>query len=364
MGDCRKRRKVSRPVFYMCLKIHQLSCRYVAELLKMKETFVVPLLHPYATSPIASPTMPEYDDMSRLDTPVESFEHLPIASRFLSPFGFRPDTPTALDQASRREDKDAPNMDSESINSDFEDENDRLGKGFHESRRGGQGNLAAKHNHPHSPYGTSRAGKNTSVPFPSRSHQSLPPPPRPNPNVASTQSLGRQSFVGASPSEKDRDRDRKSTSTNPSAKGMLRKSKKSLTKADLFANGGVAPHQIPDDLRQCLEVIEDSILAGHLKLSEGLRKRYDEQYPLVRSLADVFVANVRLFILDLLLTWPLTHLGYSHISFGVMRTMYYIWNGPLSKPTRQFQRAIQPNVKKIKIRTNGSRSPVSCASSR
>jgi hypothetical protein len=53
-----------------------------------------------------------------------------------------------------------------------------------------------------------------------------------------------------------------------------------------------SPHQLPDDLRQCLKAIEDSILAGHLKLSEGLRKRYDEQYPLVRSLADVFVANV------------------------------------------------------------------------
>ena len=33
---------------------------------------------------------------------------------------------------------------------------------------------------------------------------------------------------------------------------------------------GVAPHQLPDDLRQCLEVIENSILAGHLKLIEGL----------------------------------------------------------------------------------------------
>ncbi len=258
----------------------------------MKETFIVPLLHPYATSPIASPTMLEYDDMSRIDTPAESLEHLPIASRFLSPTGFRSDTPTAVDHASRREDKDAPNMDSESLNSDFEDDNDRLGKGFHESRRGGQGNLnlASKHNHPRSPYGASRSGRNPFVPFPSRSHQSLPPPARPNPNATSTQSLGRQSFVGSSPTEKERDRDRKSTSTNPSAR-MLRKSRKSLTKADLMANGGVAPHQIPDDLRQCLEVIEDSILSGHVKLSEGLRKRYDEQYPLVRSLADVFVAT-------------------------------------------------------------------------
>jgi hypothetical protein len=298
MGDCRKRRKVSRSVLLFFPKYVKPSCRYVAELIKMKETFIAPLLHPYATSPIASPTMLDYDDMSRLDTPAESLEHLPIASRFLSPTGFRSDTPTAVDHASRREDKDALNMDSESLNSDFEDDNDRLGKGFQESRRGGQG-MASKHNHPRSPYGTSRIGKSPSVPFPSRSHQSLPPPPRPNAN-ASTQSLGRQSFVGSSPTEKererdrDRDRDRKSTSTNPSARMMLRKSRKSLTKADIIGNGGVAPHQLPDDLRQCLEVIEDSILSGHVKLSEGLRKRYDEQYPLVRSLADVFVANVRL----------------------------------------------------------------------
>ena len=51
------------------------------------------------------------------------------------------------------------------------------------------------------------------------------------------------------------------------------------------SDAGVAPHQLPDDLRQCLELIEDSILAGHLKLCEGLRKRYGEQYPLVRSLS-------------------------------------------------------------------------------
>jgi hypothetical protein len=60
-----------------------------------------------------------------------------------------------------------------------------------------------------------------------------------------------------------------------------------------------SPHQLPDDLRQCLEVIEDRILAGHLGLSEGLRKRYDEQYPLVRSLADVVVANVGFILFDL-----------------------------------------------------------------
>jgi hypothetical protein len=44
-----------------------------------------------------------------------------------------------------------------------------------------------------------------------------------------------------------------------------------------------------------LEVIEGGILNGHMTLADGLRKRYEEQYPLVRSLADVFVANVSAF---------------------------------------------------------------------
>ena len=202
------------------------ACRYVAELIKMKDTFIVPLLHPYATSPVESSSMLEYEDRSQLNTPAESLEHLPIASRFVSPLG------------------------------------------------------------------TSQTGTNNSVSFPSRSHESLPPPPRQEPNAASTQSLNRQSFLGTSSPEKERDRDRKSTTTDQSVRGMLRNSRISLTKEDVIPNGGVAPHQLPDDLRQCLKVIEDSILDGHLKLSEGFRKRYDEQYPLVRSLADVFVANV------------------------------------------------------------------------
>ena len=60
-----------------------------------------------------------------------------------------------------------------------------------------------------------------------------------------------------------------------------------------IAYGGIAPHQLPDDLRRCLESIE-GILADHLKLVKTLRKRYDEQYPLVRSLTDIFLANVRI----------------------------------------------------------------------
>ena len=54
--------------------------------------------------------------------------------------------------------------------------------------------------------------------------------------------------------------------------------------------------QLPEDLWICLEVIENDLLEGHVRLSEALKKRYEEQYPLVRSLAEVFVNSVCCFI--------------------------------------------------------------------
>jgi hypothetical protein len=74
---------------------------------------------------------------------------------------------------------------------------------------------------------------------------------------------------------------------------VLRKFRKSQTASEATLVGGaVPPHQLPEDLRICLEALEDGIIEGHMKLGESLRKRYDEQYPLVRSLADVFVSHV------------------------------------------------------------------------
>ncbi|GMK59921.1 hypothetical protein CspeluHIS016_0901380 [Cutaneotrichosporon spelunceum] len=51
------------------------------------------------------------------------------------------------------------------------------------------------------------------------------------------------------------------------------------------------PVTLPDDLEQVLTVISSGILEGHVKLVTALRKRYDEQFPLVRSLADVFTSH-------------------------------------------------------------------------
>jgi hypothetical protein len=250
-------------------EIIQSEERYVQELVKMKDTFIDPLLHPFASSsstPLGSSTPNLEYDFYRADSPpIESTDHLPpIAARFMSP------TPPT------------PPVDGDSIDSDDEDEvDDRMGKGY--STPSNKQRQAAKHNHPRSPYRSTVTRTAKTVPFPSgsRSHHSLPaPPPRSQQLASSTQSLGRQSVAeqaSQSPSKKQ----------SPT---MLRRLKKSDA-ASPFGDS-IAPHQLPEDLRICLQVVDSGVLDGHKRLSESLKKRYDDQYPLVRSLADVFVSNV------------------------------------------------------------------------
>ncbi|KZS99051.1 Dbl homology domain-containing protein [Sistotremastrum niveocremeum HHB9708] len=257
--------------------------RYVNELVKMKETFIDPLLHPFSTSPVSSPTLPETIEEAYYhpDSPRESMEYLPIASRFLSP--------SALSAVPGLSAPQTPISRLDREYSDEEDDRDTLTNGLRSP------NSAVEHEipHPRSPYRNvpngraSRVGDamSASVPFPSRSHHSLPPPARNYP-AASTTSLGRPE---GTPPQVD---DRRSTATPASR--MLRRLKKSNPNpvdTQVVVQGAVAPHKIPEDLRRCLSVIEGGILKGHLTLSEGLQKRYEEQYPLVRSLADVFVAQ-------------------------------------------------------------------------
>lgn len=236
----------------------------------MKETFIDPLLHPFATPPPTSPTpipFTEYDEY-RVDSPQESNDVLPIAARFMSPTGFRTDGPSKPADG-RSLATTTPHIDDESD----EDAEDTLGEGL-------------QSDHPRSPY--RGGGKGTTkirdaVPFPSRSHASLPAPQR-KLAAASSQSLG----------DKQRERERKDSAKTTPAQGtrVLRKFKRSTTQANNPLQGAVPPHLLPEDLRICLEVIESGVLDGHVKLSEGLQKRYEEQYPLVRSLADVFVSSV------------------------------------------------------------------------
>ena len=307
--------------------------RYVAELLKLKETFIEPLLHPYATPPVSSPTPTlDHNDhyYARVESPRESLDHLPIASRFLSPTpSIRPETPaTVIGQAPS---VGPPNIDGESLETDDDEAHDQMGRAYVPNghvngiRKTGSSAIAAaaaKFSHPRSPYNTtgvrSGAANNNSnnngnngnekapLPFPTRSHNSLPPPARMAPQT-STASLGRQSIVGL-PIERERevsyaptmatDRRTERSAVTSSSKVLRKLKRNASSMMDPVLTDAVAPHQLPEDLRICLEVLEDGIYNGHVALSDGLRKRYEEQYPLVRSLADVFVSNVSISFLN------------------------------------------------------------------
>jgi hypothetical protein len=263
-----------------------MNLRYVSELAKMKETFIDPLLHPFSTSISPQPGTPypgtslgdfkDYDEYLRT-RPSESLEHLPIASRFLSsPVGGRSTTPAP--PTTKREETPHPEISDDEIDDD-------IAKGYSSKQN-------AKHNHPRSPYNTvaNRSGRNGEVPFPSRSHHSLPPPPRGTNPTDSTQSLGRQSLIA------DSGLSMKGTIQTQGTR-LLRKTLKGSTSDPVTVAGAIPPRQLPEDLRICLEVIENDLLEGHVRLSEALKKRYEEQYPLVRSLADVFVSSVCSFII-------------------------------------------------------------------
>ena len=256
-----------------------MNIRYVSELAKMKETFIDPLLHPFSAASTSPQPYPgsslgdykDYDEYLRT-RPAESLEHLPIASRFLSsPVGGRSATPAP--PLTKREETPHPEISDDDVDDD-------LAKGFSSKQN-------AKHSHPRSPYNTTanRPGRNAEVPFPSRSHHSLPPPPRGANPTDSTQSLGRQSFIA------DSGLSMKGTIQTQGTR-LMRKGPKNSTSESVAIAGAIPPRQLPEDLRICLEVIENDLLEGHVRLSEALKKRYEEQYPLVRSLADVFVSSV------------------------------------------------------------------------
>lgn len=87
------------------------------------------------------------------------------------------------------------------------------------------------------------------------------------------------------------------------------------------------PVTLPDDLEQVLTVISSGILQGHVKLVAALRKRYDEQFPLVRSLADVFTSHVS--------SRSFTRADRSRISFASMPRTSCTSSAPSRRSTRR-----------------------------
>ena len=100
-----------------------------------------------------------------------------------------------------------------------------------------------------------------------RSHHSLPPPSRSN------------NYPGA-------------TSFSATFNRMSNQSR--VTSTSSATSITAKDVHLPGDLEKVLTVLAGGILEGHIKLAAALRRRYEDQYPLVRSLADVFAAHVRL----------------------------------------------------------------------
>jgi hypothetical protein len=120
-----------------------------------------------------------------------------------------------------------------------------------------------------------------------RSHRSLPPPARSasgqssRPGQSFSASFARMSFQSGSEGSRKLHRNHagrvgsgSSLSTNNNNGFNLR------------------PGDLPNDLGKVLTVLSGGILEGHIKLAAALKKRYESQYPLVRSLSDVFTAHV------------------------------------------------------------------------
>ena len=54
----------------------------------------------------------------------------------------------------------------------------------------------------------------------------------------------------------------------------------------------IPPHQLPEDLRVCLDVIQNNLLENHTRFGKALKMRWEEQRTPVRSIEDILVEYV------------------------------------------------------------------------
>ncbi|WVQ77358.1 hypothetical protein IAR50_007042 [Cryptococcus sp. DSM 104548] len=253
--------------------------RYVNDLVTISDVFCKALLPASATSPhielydpiyalsrTRSPTSPAFSSFNA------SSSDLPIASKFAATSQFRSPSDSSVSMGP--------------ITSSDDFSVGMLGSGLR------FGSLPGQTNARQTAYNTLTNG---APPSPTRKpsmtslkHQSLPPLPRatstvpsrvasrtsyhPPPTSASGKISKYSRFSSASSS-------RLSSASSPNLPAMI-------DKDDI---------QVPESLEKVLKAVMGGMLDGHLKLVEALRRRYDDQYPLVRSLADVFNRHSAVF---------------------------------------------------------------------
>ncbi|WRT65794.1 uncharacterized protein IL334_002743 [Kwoniella shivajii] len=111
-----------------------------------------------------------------------------------------------------------------------------------------------------------------------RSHQSLPPPATRQGSYSSQSNLH--------PSDNNN-----RTSYHPGFSSLHNKLHKASSRVSSGGSMNGRDVRLPEDLEKVLTVLSGGILEGHIKLAAALKRRYEDQYPLVRSLADVFTSH-------------------------------------------------------------------------
>ncbi|CAG7846430.1 SubName: Full=Uncharacterized protein {ECO:0000313/EMBL:CCA66948.1} [Serendipita indica DSM 11827] len=236
--------------------------RYIQELMNMRESYIIPLLHPFAAQHDASE-----EGYPRSETPAESIEHLPIASRFIGPSSVRSPTPATTTAATHRTNGTTPQIPTpdQDSDTDYDEPGANAGKLVGSKRVTGKkssitGSMAAKATirGPHMDQLSShkQCGQSTLEQTDA-------------PDILSITSISptstsfnwhswRQRCIHHLSGEKiGHERRRARFAPSPSPQRVLKKTRKdSEDRPKLVAVPGGSPHVIPEDLRTCLDVIE------------------------------------------------------------------------------------------------------------
>lgn len=314
--------------------------RYVSDLLKLKSIFAdallpsnqdrleIPYHLPDPTSPLSSTRMESISSIGSSSHPAqrtspsnvslagfytrdsaETGGRLPIAARFASP---RPSSAEFGDSDMQSGGQipalPAPHQDrSELIRATNTTESPVIGLGFDlpaQLDAPDGGNRSPRSTAPYGIVTNSRPGWQSRFARPGRSHHSLPPLPRNNPTSPLMPNLS-STFNSRAPVHVTSGQPVRKVSSGSSAHPnclptthMQMSLSKRLHKQPPFNSGSaklLEKVELPDNLAFLLETISSTILEGHLALRQALNSRYDDQYPLVRTLCDVFIAHSSIF---------------------------------------------------------------------
>lgn len=277
----------------------------------MKETFIDMLIPPEAkdqphvlpdplqptwspqsdsSSSLASPTFvkpryPSSRSVSRATTAADDVDHLPIAAQF-----------STVRPMMSVQDLEVANNGQEQPSSNVHDSPPRKQGVAHEDDQDADATIRIKRTYHYLSKGQASRREEGEVNDPRHARRSLPPPRRPSIGFDSTQfhaTYGQNNTRLPSSKPSRMTLNGPVPATSPTRHSRISSTiRKRISSATSSSDTEQSTTVVPEDLGIVLQVIGDSILKGHLALSDALRKRYDEQYPLVRSLADIFIEHV------------------------------------------------------------------------